>query len=270
MMTGKIKKRLKRILAFALLFYVIAGLALYFLQDRFLFHPQPVQASYLYNFGVPYQEMNLPFGRENLSIVTFQAQVPRKGLVLFYHGNRRNVEHYAKYPSVFLRNGYDIWMIDYPGFGKTTGKRTEAIIYEQALLMYDLASRKIHSDSIVIYGKSIGTGIASYVASNKNCKRLILETPYYSIDALAKHYFPFYPVTPMTRYGFPAFKYLKQVKASISFFHGTEDEIIPYRQAEKLKKEKPSIELITIEGGKHNNLSSFQLFQWKIDSLLSK
>ena len=57
-------------------------------------------------------------------------------------------------------------MIDYPGFGKTTGKPTEKLIDEEALLMYDMASKEIKNDSIVIYGKSIGTGVAAYVASN--------------------------------------------------------------------------------------------------------
>ena len=74
-------------------------------------------------------------------------------------------------------------MIDYPGFGKTTGKRSEKVIYEQALMMYDLAAQTNKSDSLVIYGKSIGTGVASHVAANRKCKRLILETPYYSINA---------------------------------------------------------------------------------------
>jgi pimeloyl-ACP methyl ester carboxylesterase len=72
----------------------------------------------------------------------------------------------------------------------------------------------------------------------------------------------------MTRYAFPIHDYLKKVKAAITIFHGTKDEVIPYIQALQLKEENPNCELITIESGSHNNLSSFALYQEKLDSLL--
>ena len=268
-MNGKARRRIKRILLLFTGLYVAGGVVLFFIQDLLLFHPKQVAINYQYSFEIPFKELNIQIGNHNLSIIQFQSAQPKKGLVLFYHGNMKNVEHYSKYPPFFLRNGYDVWMIDYPGFGKTTGKRTEKAMNEQALMMFDRAVQTIKSDSVIIYGKSIGTGVAAYVAANRHCRNLILETPYYSINDLARHYFPIYPVVPMTRYSFPIFAYLKEVQSPISFIHGTKDETIPYHQALKLKKEKPSIELITIEGGKHNNLASFSLFQKKIDSLLS-
>jgi uncharacterized protein len=179
-----------------------------------------------------------------------------------------NVEHYKNYPAFFLRNNYEVWMIDYPGFGKTTGKRTEKIIDEEALLMYGMASKQISSDSIIIYGKSIGTGVASYVASTKDCKRLILETPYYSITSLARHYFPIYPVNRMIKYSFPIRDYLKKANAPITILHGTKDEVVPYKHSLWLKEENNKINLITIENGKHNNLSQFALYRLTLDSLL--
>ena len=181
-----------------------------------------------------------------------------------------NVEHYKKYPAFFLRNGYALWMIDYPGFGKTTGERTEKNMYQQALIMYDSAARYVGGDSIVIYGKSIGTGIASYLASQRLCHQLILETPYYSIDALAKHYFPFYPVVPMTKFSFPVYSYLSGLKIPVTIFHGTKDEVVPFAQGARLAKENPGIEFIAIENGKHNNLSGFTLYQTRMDALLQR
>lgn len=160
-------------------------------------------------------------------------------------------------------------MIDYPGFGKSTGKRSEHIIYDDALLLYKLARSGFTPDSIIIYGKSIGSGIASQLASIRDCKRLILETPYYSIDALAKHYFPVYPIIPMTRYTIPTFQYFEKITAPVTMFHGTNDEVIPYRQSIRLMNlKKPNVELVTIEKGKHNNLNDFSLFHQKLDSLL--
>jgi pimeloyl-ACP methyl ester carboxylesterase len=159
-------------------------------------------------------------------------------------------------------------MIDYPGFGKTTGNRSEGIIYEQALKMYELAKETTGADSIIIYGKSIGTGVAAYVAAHRPLKQLLLETPYYSIKALAKHYFPVYPVAVLSKYNFPIFQYLKDVRAPVTILHGTSDGIIPYQHALKLKKEIPEIKLVTIRGGEHNNLLSFMEFNKAIDSAL--
>lgn len=264
-----LKKKFTRIGITIMSVYLIGGLLLYLMQDKILFHPKPLPNDYSFQFNQPFEELNLPFKNNNLNILKFK-QTNRKGIVLFYHGNMENVEHYKQYPAFFLRNNYEVWMIDYPGFGKTTGKRTEEIICEQALLLYNLALQETSSDRIVIYGKSIGTGIASYVASNKNCRQLILETPYYSIPSLARHYFPMYPAQSMIRYSFPIHEYLRKIKAPVTILHGTRDEVVPYAQSKLLKKENPKIELVTIEKGKHNNLSSFDVFQRKIDSILVK
>jgi hypothetical protein len=246
----------------------MGGVVLYWIQDLLLFHPKPLSKDHPFAFNQPFEECNVSVGSRNLSIVKFRTRPQRNGLVLFFHGNMENVEHYRQYPGYFTKQGYEIWMMDYPGFGKSTGKRSEAVMYNDALLMYNKAREELSADSIIIYGKSIGTGVAAYVASKQDCKKLLLETPYYSIDALAKHYFPIYPVMPMTRYAFPIYDYLKKVKAGITIFHGTKDEVIPYIQALKLKEENPDIELITIENGEHNNLSTFPLYQQKLDSLL--
>lgn len=257
-------------MAVIVIIYISVGFILYFIQDMLLFHPKAVSRDHHYNFPHPYQEMNIPFQEQNLSIIKFYPEEQAKGCVLFYHGNMHNVEHYARYPSVFLKNGYAVWMIDYPGFGKTTGKRTEAIINEQALLMYDLALKEFkQAEKITIYGKSIGTGIASYVASQKTNRQLVLETPYYSMTKLAKNYFPVYPAKALIRYKFPSNIYLRNIQSPVTLLHGTEDEIIPFRQAKKLKEEIPRLSLIAIENGKHNNLLNIPFFRDKLDSLLT-
>jgi hypothetical protein len=267
-MNGKIKRRIWQSVRIFLLIYICGGVILYSIQDMLLFHPIPLPKEHHFSFDQPFEELNIPIGTDNLSLVKFHTNQPRKGIVLFFHGNRYNVEHYKKYPALFLQHGYDLWMIDYPGFGKTTGVRSEQNIYNDALLTYELAQKEVHNDSIIIYGKSIGTGVAAQLASIKPAKQLILETPYYSIDALAKHYFPIYPVLPMTQYSFPIYDYLKKVTYPVTMFHGTKDEVIPYEEAQELSEENKQIELITIPGGKHNTLYGFALYQQKMDSLL--
>jgi uncharacterized protein len=269
-MNAKFKGEIKTFLIAIVAIYLIGGIVLYFVQDRILFHPKPLSKDHRFLFEQPFEEINIPIDNSNLNIVKFKSIGVRKGIVLFYHGNMENVEHYKQYPAFFLRSNYEIWMIDYPGFGKSTGLRKEKLIDQEALMMYHMASKEINGDSIVIYGKSIGTGVASYVASKRECKQLILETPYYSVSSLARHYCPIYPVNWMIRYSFPIHDYLKEVKEPVTIFHGTKDEVISYKHSTWLKKENNKIELITIENGMHNNLATFQLFQDKLDSLLKR
>jgi len=184
---------------------------------------------------------------------------------LYFHGNRKNIERYAPFAVNFTRNNYEVWMIDYPGFGKSTGKRTEQMMYADAALLYKMARARFSKDSIIIYGKSLGTGVATQLASISDCKRVILETPYYSMDALLQHYAFIYPVSQMTKYHFPSYQYFKKIDALITLFHGTNDEVIPYKQALRLAKENPGVKLITIEKGKHNNLNDSPLFHQQLD-----
>lgn len=268
---SKKSRKIKRWLLIILIIYVIVGIALYFLQEKFLFHPGKLPGDYAYNFGVPFKEINLPVNKEKtLNIIQFKTRDTLcKRVVLYFHGNRKNIAYYAPYAGNFTRHNYEVWMIDYPGFGKTTGRRTEEAMYEDAAILYQMARARFAKDSIIIYGKSIGTGIASQLASIRDCKMLVLETPYYSIDALFSHYAFMYPVSWMTKYHLPNYQYLRKVDAPIFIFHGTKDEIIPYKQSARLAKENPGVQLVAIEKGQHNNLNNFPLFQQKLDSLLT-
>jgi pimeloyl-ACP methyl ester carboxylesterase len=253
------------------LLYVMIGVALYFLQDKLIFHPTKLPPDYVYQFDTPFRQIDLAVsGEKNLSIVQFTVPDSlRKGIVLYFHGNRSNINRYAKNAIHFTRNHYEVWMIDYPGYGKSTGKRSEQALYDDALLFYKMAKGQVSAEHIILYGKSLGTGIAAQLASVRDCRRLILETPYYSMDALARHYFFIYPVMPMTKYALPTYKYFEYINAPVTIFHGTRDEVIPYKQSRWLVAKKPGTELISIEKGKHNNLPVFPLFQHKLDSLLN-
>jgi uncharacterized protein len=267
------KTRLKKFwkwFKIAVLSYVIIGIGLFIFQEKFIFHPEKLPADYQYKFDIPFRQIDLPVSdNKNLSIVQFTVPDSiRKGIVLYFHGNRKNINRYAPNATKFTRNGYEVWMMDYPGYGKSTGKRTEQVLYDDALIFYKMAISRVSAEHIVIYGKSLGTGIAAQLASVRDCKRLILETPYYSMDALASHYFFIYPVMPMTKYAMPTCQHFEYINAPIAIFHGTNDGVIPYRQAKRLVAKKSGTELITLEKGEHNNLTTFPLYHHKLDSLL--
>ncbi len=269
--TCSMNKKLLRWIKVIVLIYCLVGIALFYLQDFFLFHPQALARNYQYSFTTPFAEVDIPFNKtDTLNMVQFfPANTVRRGVVIYFHGNKENINRYAKFASDFTRRGYEVWMADYPGFGKTVGVRNEKVLYQQAEQVYKMAASKYKMDSIVIYGKSFGTGIAAYVASVNNCRRLILETPYYSIPALFSCYAFIYPTTRMSNYKIPTNEFLKEVTAPVTIFHGTNDGVIPYRCAAKLKTVlKSSDHFITIENGTHHNLNEFPLYQQKLDSLL--
>ena len=270
-MNNNRKKILFRWIKVIVLLYSIIGIALFYLQEYFLFHPKALPGDHQYHFDAPFVEIDLPFSNtDTINMVKFfPKDSTRKGVVIYFHGNKENIERYAKFATNFTKNGYEVWMEDYPGFGKSVGQRTDKILYQQAVQIYKLALTKYHKDSIVIYGKSFGTGIASYLAAVSEAKQLILETPYYSIPALYSCYAPIYPSERMAKYKIPSNEYLMEVKYPVTIFHGTNDGVIPYRCAVKLKAVlKSTDQFITIDGGTHQNLNEFPLFHQKLDSLL--
>src|SRR5690606_14917983 len=108
-----------------------------------------------------YKELNIPIANDvSLNIIRFlpssDSSLPVKGAVIYLHGNKKNISHYAAYAKTFTSRGFEVWMPDYPGFGKSTGTLTEDLIHQFAVQTYKLARGKFSSDSIFIYGKSLG------------------------------------------------------------------------------------------------------------------
>ena len=253
--------------------YVLSGVVLYFLQDYVLFHPVSLKKDHNYDFPEKHKDINIPITENsNLNIVQFfSTDTITKGVVLYFHGNKKNISWYAKYPPYFTKHGYEVWLIDYPGFGKSTGKLTEQTLYNWANYMYNFAHTRFSADSIIIYGKSMGTGIAAHLASIQPCKKLILETPYYDYPSVIKHYIPVYPIEWMLHYKIPTHDYIEKVIAPITIIQGTDDWLVTYNNAKRLKPFlKQGDEFVTIEGGSHNDLYKFKETIEKLDSLLKE
>jgi alpha-beta hydrolase superfamily lysophospholipase len=264
-------KRIKRWLTMLLVVYVVGGVALYFLQDAILFHPVQLKRAHRYEFREAHEDISIPVNKEDtLNLVRFFGKdSTHRGAVLYFHGNKKNISWYARFAPYFTRHGYEVIMIDYPGFGKSTGQFTEKRLYEWAEHVYKFARSYYPADSIIIYGKSMGTGIAAYLASRVVSKRVILETPYYDMPSVIQYYLPVYPVGKLLHYKLPNYQYLQFIRQPVSIIHGTDDGVIRYRNARRLQRFlKSSDEFITIEDGSHNDLYSYPLTVRKLDSLL--
>ena len=265
------KTKIFRWVKIILLIYASVGIIFFYLQDKFLFHPKKLAATYQFKFDGHFEEINLPFNElDTMNLVKFfPEKLPSRGVVIYYHGNMENVEHYAAFAKPFTKNGYEVWMEDYPGFGKSTGEITEKKLYDQAWEVKRLADVKFGADSIIIYGKSLGTGIAANVASRAKAKMLILETPYYSIPSLFSSYAFMYPNEMMSNYKIPTHTFLKEVTYPVIIFHGTNDGVIPLRCAKKLTSVlKNTDKFIVLEGATHKDINAKPIYYSTIDSLL--
>lgn len=257
--------------AMALMVYVLLGAALYVFQDSLVFQPRRLPASYSFQFSRPFREINLPINdTDRINCVLFTVPHPR-GLVLYFHGSAGNLTTYVKYLPVFLNHGYEVLLSDYPGYGKSRGNRSEADLYRQAGWVYQLALNYVHPDSLILYGKSLGSAMASYLARHKPCKALILECPLYNNVVLAGRYFPIYPVSWMLKYRFPVNRFIQKTAAPILIFHGTRDRVIPFREVSGLIPSlKSKDRFVSIPGGGHSNLYASPIYQHVMDSTLNR
>jgi pimeloyl-ACP methyl ester carboxylesterase len=127
-------------------------------------------------------------------------------------------------------------MPDYPGFGKSSGTIDEMKLYRQADQVFQMAAVRFPKDSIILYGRSLGTGIAAYVASTGRGRKLILESPYYDMPSLLNRYFFLYPLRQILRFYIPTWKFLRDTDRPVVIIHGEADGVIPIGHAHKLQK----------------------------------
>ena len=251
--------------------YLLLCGSFWFFQHLFFLHPKVLPADYHFSFAGKFEEKQINLNEKTLiDIVQFKTDdtVP-KGVVLDFHGNRNNIEHYAAYAQNFTKHGYECWMVDYPGYGKSTGNLTTETMQETAGQLYKMARAKYDRDKIIIYGKSLGTGLAAWLGSVRDCRQVILETPYYSMASLAEGYTPFMPVALLIKMNFTTAEYVKNITAPLTVFHGLQDEVIPFANAMRLiPYMKKGDRFVPIPGGMHNDLPSKNIYQATLDSLL--
>ena len=243
--------------------YIIGGIVLltvvaYFIQDRFIFKPEKLPADFKFSYDAPFEELFFDI-EPGVSIngLHFYVKDPL-GLILYFHGNSRSIKGWAKYAKDFYRYGYDVVLVDYRGFGKSTGKRSEAKMLSDMQFVYHRLAQQYHEHHILVYGRSIGSGFAAKIASENSPRYLILDAPYYNFKKVVKRFLPLLPVKYVLRYHLRTDRWIRHVNCHTYIIHGTKDRLIPIRHSEKLQQLNPGkITLLRINGGGHNNLPSF-------------
>ncbi len=243
---------------------------LYFLQEKLIFLPEKLSTNYTYSFREPFEEFYLerPDGAR-LNALHFKRKDPR-GVILYFHGNAGNLSRWGEIVQDLVRLNYDLVVMDYRTYGKSKGKLSEKALLEDARAFYEYLERQYPREEIILYGRSLGSAMASYVASAHQVSLLILETPFYSLLDVARDRFPVLPVESFLKYPMRNYEFLRSAESPIVILHGNRDEVVPIRSAYKLREslEGKPVQFIEIEGGQHNNLSSFNKYHKALESIL--
>jgi uncharacterized protein len=238
-------------------------------QEKIIFKPEKLSADFKYQYDAPFKELFFdPEPGVRINGLHFTVRNP-KGLILYFHGNSRSIKGWAKYAKDFYRYQYDVVLVDYRGFGKSTGKRSEAAMLKDMQFVYDTLAAQYPEHHLVVYGRSMGSGFATKLASDNSPRYLILDAPYFSFIKVAERITPFLPHRWLLRFKLRTDKWIRRVNCHTYIIHGTRDFLIPIKQSEELQSISPhKITLIRIEGGGHNNLPSFHEYHNFIRDIL--
>ena len=250
---------------------LLISIFLYFFQERFLFHPEKLPNDFVFQYeNQQVEEYNLEL--EDGAVINglhFKSANP-KGVVYYLKGNSKSIKGWGKFAVDFTLHNYDVIMIDYRGFGKSTGKLSQESMKRDALYVYDKIKEKVKEHRIIVYGRSLGTGLATKVASMNTPKALILACPYFSMSKNVKRYLPLVPLGLILRYRMPTYKWMKYVKCPISIIHGTNDKVIQFKSSLRLSKLQPdTTKLYPIIGGGHKNLHNFESYHKALHEILN-
>ena len=251
--------------------YIGVSILLYYLQDYVLFKPEKLDKDFQYFYdNQEVEEYNIET-RDGAIIngLHFKVKKP-KGVVLYLKGNSKSMRGWGKFAVDFMRHDYDVFMIDYRGFGKSTGRRTQKALKNDLQLIYNKMKEKVDEKYIILYGRSLGSGFATKLASTNQPRMLILDAPYYSLSKVTARYAPFMPMSVILKYPIPTYKWLKYVECPIHIIHGTNDKLIPFKSSVKLSKiRRDQTRLYAIIGGGHKNLNTFESYHKMLAEIIN-
>ncbi len=253
---------------FILIFSV--SLIQYSIQDKFIFHAEKLPENYEFSVKNDFDEINLKTDDgNNLNGLLIKVENP-KGIILYFHNHAGNINHSIVTAVLFNNLNYDVLMMDYRGYGKSTGKFNEQDFLKDSKLWYNCALENYDESIITVYGRGIGATFATYVASLNNPKQLCLESPVFNLNYVVKDNYPYLPYQMFLKYKFNTAKYLVNVKCKVYIFHGKQNELVHYTNSEKLYElSKENSELNIIPDGNHYNLINNETVFNRIKEILS-
>lgn len=264
---------------FKMIVFVLAGmyillLALIFLfQSRLIYFPIKKISMIPSQAGLRYEEI-IYKTKDNEKIAAWYIPTPEaKGVILFCHGNAGNISHRIDSIKIFYQLKLSTFIFDYRGYGKSTGKTTEKGTYMDVEGAWDflVKKRKISPDEIIIFGRSIGGSIASWLAQKHIPRGLIVESSFTSIPDLGAKLYPIFPVKLLSRFKYNTSEYLKKINCPVLIIHSLDDELIPFNNGQKLYDSALSPKEFLKIRGSHNEgfILSEQLYITGLQKFIS-
>ena len=236
----------------------IISVYVYFMQSRMLYYPNMPGRELTTtpaDIGLEYQNVNLTT-EDGIELHGWFIPVdnPHRTL-LFFHGNAGNISHRLESIELFHRLGVSVFIFDYRGFGQSAGSPTEQGTYldAQAAWSYLTQTRALDADGIIVFGRSLGGAIATWLASRHTPAILILESTFTSVPAMARRFYPFLPVSLLSRFQYNSLALVKNLACPLLIAHSRDDEIIPYEEGRQLFIAAPEPKQFLEMRGGHND-----------------
>ncbi len=162
-------------------------------------------------------------------LVTWYRPAPsERPTLVYFHGNAGNLAHRASRIAAFIRAGYGVLMLSYRGYGGSTGRPSERANVADGLRVLDmLAGEGVPDRDVVLYGESLGSGVAVQVAAARRVRAVILDAPFTSLTDVAQRAYPFLPVRPFLLDRYESIKYIRRIAAPLLILHGARDRVVP-------------------------------------------
>ena len=223
-------------------FYAFAGCYLWFKQDSMVYLPPSQLGFFPADLGLEYETAWLPT-QDGLHLYGWYVPQPAETstpgdlgtVLLYFHGNAENISSLGYSLARWNAAGFETLVIDYRGYGESEGQPSEEGTYLDALAAWEyLMKRGVPAERIVVWGRSLGGAVASWLASRHTPAALVLESTFTSAPDLAGDIYPWLPVRLLSRYRYSSIDRLPQVSCPVLIAHSPDDEIIPFQHAEEL------------------------------------
>ena len=235
-MNAKLKARLLDWLKLAGCVVLGFPVLIYFFQERLIFFPQPLTQDPLKaNTGAAIEEVSLVTAdqvRLHGWLVKATPKPTPTPLLIYFGGNAEEVSWLAATAGQYA--GWSLLMLNYRGYGRSEGKPGEAELFADALQIYDYAVSRAQGGRIAVMGRSLGSGVAVYVAAQRPVAGVILVSPYDSVESVAKGIYPFLPIGLMLRHRFDSLSRAPGIKAPLLCLVAGGDRVIPPPHSERL------------------------------------
>ncbi len=238
-----------------ILIYISICCVLYFYQARFIFYPPKPDHSFYEQ--VKQYEYFIKTDNETLHGWNIKNEnLDHNTSIIYFGGNSEDVTY--NIPDSNKYSAKNIFFTNHPGYGKSTGQPSERSLFDNALQAYDqiIKTHNLNAKDIIIMGRSLGSSVATYVASKRTSKGLILITPFDSIENIAIKQFHLFPVSLLLKHKFKTIDYIDRVNCPILIIATDNDEIIPSTNLSNLyKTREKKIKLLKINNAGHNDIS---------------